>query len=169
MSLVGLANTRISTDYAQKSSRSLLPHLRHENNTTKAKNWQLMNLTKWPFNLRVGLDYSEEVYGRSRIPAQDESVWSNHWYGKQDGKTNYILFFQVGVLQRSTSSLRVWGCPRNLTSGELPLQKVFRCWHSCHFSIHAWSTPYQRSLYHDSVNPGWQRTHFIANRIAPFP
>lgn len=63
-----------------------------------------------------------------RISYQAKVISGSGWYGEQDGKTIMILTYtHVYNIQVSSSpevlmffGLRVWGCPRNLTSGELP-------------------------------------------------
>ena len=64
----------------------------------------------------------EKSTGRSRISAQNMVIWGNGWYAGEDEKTiNYFL--KLEFFGGQVYCLRLWGCPRNLTSGELPLQE----------------------------------------------
>ena len=56
---------------------------------------------------------------QSILYAQDKAIWGDSWHGGQDGKKqwkrNLKLEFSIGQVP----CLRVWGCPRKLTSREL--------------------------------------------------
>ena len=92
--------------------------------------------------LRAGLDHSEKVHwvGRELQP-KTRLIWGNGWFWRASWeiiirkKCLELEFFGGQVY-----CPRVWGCPRNLTSGKLPWQKVLPCWQPCHFFIHAWSS-----------------------------
>ena len=70
---------------------------------------------------RANLDYDEEVYWLVKNLAQDKVIWGNSWYGGQDGEIFKIeKYMKLDVSKGQVSYLRVQGCPRNLTSKELP-------------------------------------------------
>ena len=151
----------ISTGYVQKSLRSLI--FRHATSVLCKCN----ALKCIEIDLRAG-HYGGQVHRLVKSFSPWHGLFeAREGYAGEDEKIIQI-FYSIGVLWRcQVSCMKLWGCPRNLTSGESPLLESVS-----HVGIHAiFSTMYNvlhRRTLGCSVNHHRTRVSLSANQTFKF-
>ena len=84
-------------------------------------------------------------------------------------KRQWNILFRLEFSGGQVSCPRLWGCPRNLTSGDFPFWKVSATLASMmSFSASMYNVLHQRTLGR-SVNHHWTRVLLSADQILQFP
>ena len=98
------------------------------------------------------------------------NTWCSTWQWSAPPGRSLLgrnILLKLGFFGGQVSCPRLWGCPRNLTSRELPLKKVSPHCQPCHYFIHVQSSPPKDSWLQCKPPPDKSVTLAQSNFISP--
>ena len=118
----------------------------------------------WKGMFRATLHYIGEVHRSVNNFSPRHGYLRRRMVCRRRWKDIKLFLFKLEFSRGQVSCPRLWGCARNLTSGDLPFKNVLPCWQPCHFSI------MYKVLHHmtlaRSVNHHWTR---VSIKFENFP